>query len=253
MNTERLVSRVLSKLAPLKRIVFQPKLLQLAIRGHDISLYLGLRQPWLQRRGFRTVLDIGANTGQFAVLARAAFPEATIHCFEPLPDCFSQLQRRIASLQNVILHNVALGERDGMSSMVRNPYSPSSSLLEMAPSHVQAFPYSAGGERLPVSVLTLDAALAGQRIEEPVLMKIDVQGTEDRVISGGRSILARVAVAIVETSFEPLYKGQLLFDSVLEMMRALHFSYHGNLGQLRSPEDGRVLQCDAIFVRPSEG
>src|SRR2546421_11011514 len=101
MNTERLVPRVLSKLAPLKRIVLQPELLKLAFRGHDISLYLGLRQPWLQRRGFRTVVDIGANTGQFALPARAAFPRATLHCFEPLPDCFSQLQQRLARLKNV--------------------------------------------------------------------------------------------------------------------------------------------------------
>ena len=249
MNTESLVPRVRNKLAWLKQIVFEPKLLKLALRGYNVSLYLGLRQPWMQRLGFRSVLDIGANAGQFALPARAAFPSATLHCFEPLPDCFSELQKRLAGLQNVILHNVALGERSGSGDMIRNPFSPSSSLLEMAPAHVRAFPFTAGGEPLRVSLSTLDAELAGQHVEEPMLVKIDVQGTEDRVIAGGLSVLCRAAVAIVETSFEPLYKGQLLFHEIQDVMRGIGFSYHGNLAQLRSPEDGRILQGDAIFVR----
>ena len=98
----------------------------------------------------------------------------------------------------MILHNVALGERSGSGDMIRNPFSPSSSLLEMTPAHVRAFPFTAGGEPLPVSLSTLDAELAGQHVEEPMLVKIDVQGTEDRVIAGGRSVLGRAAVAIVE-------------------------------------------------------
>jgi FkbM family methyltransferase len=248
VNTEKVVARVLSRLAPLKRAVLEPTVWKLALGGHNVSLYLGLRQPWLQRLGVRTVVDIGANIGQFALVARAAFPHATLHCFEPLPDCFQQLQKHLGKRPGVILHNVALGARAETRAMIRNPYSPSSSLLEMAPSHVRAFPFTAGGERVPVSVSTLDAELAGQGIEEPVLLKIDVQGTEDRVIAGGRSILTRTAVAIIETSFEPLYAGQLLFDEIQEVMRGLRFSYRGNLGQLNSPEDGRVLQCDAVFV-----
>jgi hypothetical protein len=46
-----------------------------------------------------------------------------------------------------------------------------------------------------------------------------------------------------------LYEGQVLFDGIDELMRGLGFLYHGSLAQLSSPEDGRVLQCDAIFVR----
>jgi len=47
------------------------------------------------------------------------------------------------------------------------------------------FRSTAGGEQLPVAVSTLDEELAGQAVDEPVLVKIDVQGTEDRVIAGG--------------------------------------------------------------------
>jgi len=43
MNTEKLVPRVRNRLASLKRLAFEPKLLSLALRGYDTSLYLGLR------------------------------------------------------------------------------------------------------------------------------------------------------------------------------------------------------------------
>src|SRR5206468_6331662 len=120
---------------------------------------------------------------------------------------------------------------------------------DIAPSHVQAFPFTAGGDRVAIGVTTLDAMFDEHPLCEPLLVKIDVQGVEDRVIAGGQETLRRTAVAIVEMSFETLYEGQPLFDTVYGMMKELGFSYRGNLGQLASPEDGRLLQCDAVFVR----
>lgn len=248
-NTDKFFPRLLSKLRLSRRFLLRPDVLRIALGGHNIGLYLGLRQPWLQRFRFRTVVDIGANVGQFALLARKAFSGAALHCFEPLPDCFAELSKRLGQTAGVTLHNVALAEHDGEETMTRNPYSPSSSLLEMAASHVKAFPFTAGGNPLRVSVLTLDEALDRYTIDQPLLVKIDVQGAEDRVIAGGQSVLARAAVVIVETSFEALYKEQALFGDIHAAMRALGFTYHGNIDQLASPDDGRVLQGDAVFVR----
>jgi len=250
LNTEKLLPRLLSKLDLSRRLLLlRPDVLRVALGGQNVALYLGLRQPWLQRYQFRTVVDVGANVGQFALLARKAFPGAALHCFEPLPDCFAELGRRLGETKGVTLHNFALAEHDGVQPMTRNPYSPSSSLLEMTPSHVTAFPFTAGGDPVKVSVSTLDGALDGYAVDEPILVKIDVQGAEDRVIAGGQSVLARATVAIVETSFEVLYRGQALFGEIHASMRRLGFTYHGNLDQLTSPDDGRVLQGDAVFVR----
>lgn len=249
MNTVRLIPRLLSRLAPLVRQLARPELLSLALHGQSVTMYMCLRQPWLQRQRFRTILDVGANEGQFARVARMAFQQATLHCFEPLPDCFARLQSRFANVERVSLYNVALADRVETSSILRNPYSPSSSLLEMTPSHVEAFPFTVGGDARPVSVSTLDTVLAGESLDEPLLVKIDVQGAEDRVIAGGRAIIGRARVVIVETSFEHLYKDQVLFHVIHDTMRRLGFSYHGNLDQLSSPKDGRILQGDAIFVR----
>jgi len=119
----------------------------------------------------------------------------------------------------------------------------------MGATHVREFPFTSGGTHIPITVSTLDAEFEILPIDEPLLVKIDVQGFEDRVISGGRSTLGRAAVVIVESSFEHLYDGQVLFDEINDAMRRIGFCYRGNMAQLRSPDDGRVLQCDAIFVR----
>lgn len=57
------------------------------------------------------ILDIGANVGGFAAWALGRWPGCEIHCYEPLPDNFSLLQRNLAKLnaRSVHLHNFAIG------------------------------------------------------------------------------------------------------------------------------------------------
>jgi FkbM family methyltransferase len=249
MTAEKLRTRVLVKLARLARRAFQAGVFSVAVRGGDVHTYLALRQKWWRRAGIRTVVDIGANVGQFAEAARCAFPQAILHCFEPLPWCFVRLSRRFAGARGVLLYNTALADKPGTSTMIQSPFSPSSSLRSMGPTHVREFPWTAGGDQLAVRVSTLDDALADAPLVGPLLLKIDVQGTEDLVLAGGGATLARAAVVIIETSFEPLYEGQPLFGHIYRLMCAGGFEYRGSLGQLISPRDGRVLQADSVFVR----
>src|SRR5262245_31567665 len=70
-------------------------------------------------RDVRTILDVGANAGQFAALARKVFPDAAIHCFEPQPDAFRALEAWCArdGGGRAKAYNVALGEREGTVEM----------------------------------------------------------------------------------------------------------------------------------------
>jgi FkbM family methyltransferase len=249
MSTEKIGARILAKVTALVHAAFQPGVLSVAVRGGDVHTYLALRQKWWLRRGIRTVVDVGANVGQFAEASRRAFPQAIMYCFEPLPDCFAKLSRRFGGARGVVLHNMALADRPGTSMMVRSSFSPSSSLRDMDPTHVREFPWTAGGDQLAVRVSTLDEALREVQLAPPLLVKIDVQGTEDLVITGGRATLAQAALVIIETSFERLYRGQPLFHDIYHLMCSEGFEYQGNLGQLISPQDGRVLQADSVFVR----
>ena len=51
-------------------------------------LKLQEHRKWLQAANIRTVVDVGANAGQFSSAIRCFVPEAQIYAFEPLPDCY---------------------------------------------------------------------------------------------------------------------------------------------------------------------
>lgn len=205
-------------------------------------------ERWLRRMGFRTVLDVGANTGQFVGEARKIAPDAFIYSFEPLRECFEALRDGRRDDPRFKAFHVALGEEPGEVTMHRNDYSQSSSLLPMAELHKRAFPETRNSTPEKVEVKRLDDVAAEFRIERPMLLKIDVQGFEAKVIAGAAETLKQADVIIVETGVEALYEGQALFDDVYRMLYDRGFRYRGNHNQLLSPDDGRVLQADAFFT-----
>jgi FkbM family methyltransferase len=111
--------------------------------------------------------DIGANLGLHTVsLSRAA---KTVHAFEPNPLLLPALRRTLAHHANVILHECALGERNGTISLLAGE---DHSMAQVA-----------AGSDLPIR--RLDDVLAG-----PVdFIKIDVEGYEVNVFRGAERIL----------------------------------------------------------------
>ena len=209
----------------------------------------GDNRAWFEQLRCRTVVDVGASVGDFSALALQAFPESTVHAFEPLAECQGKLRERFAGDARVRVHAMALGAQRGDRPLLRSAFGPSSSLLPMADAHVRNFPFTRDVTPEPVRVERLDDVLEAAEIREPLCIKLDVQGYEGEVIEGGRATLARAAVLIVEMSLEPLYQGQPLFDAVYRKLHDLGFEYAGNLAQLLSPDDGHVLQVDAVFRR----
>jgi hypothetical protein len=81
-----------------------------------------------------------------------------------------------------------------------------------------------------------------------LLLKIDVQGFEDRVIRGGRKTIAQAEAVIVEVQNAYLYDGQPTFRDIFMELDALGFAFSGVLDQ-HTGTDGRVLYYDAIFLK----
>jgi len=130
----------------------------------------------------------------------------------------------------------------------RNEYSPSSSVLPIADLHKQNYPFTAKEHLTKVRSARLDDIAKDLKIEDNLLIKIDVQGFEDKVIAGGRNIMRRATILILETSFQPLYIGQPLFEDIYDSLKQ-DFRYMGSLSQSQSQIDGSVLQEDSIFVK----
>jgi len=230
-------------------LVEHPRLIGMIPRGVHAGEFINLDVPWIKQAGIRTVLDIGANTGQFAGAAHAVLPNARIYSFEPLTDCYEELIHRFSGERNFQAFNVALGCDEGRTTFYRNSFTKSSSILPMLDLHRGAFPWTAPASATTVELRRLDSFWDELRLQPEVLVKIDTQGYEDRVILGGERIICTAKYVFVETSFEPLYEAQASFETIYDAMTNRGFRYAGNIDQLESPGDGRILQADALFVR----
>ena len=204
---------------------------------------------WLRDYGFRSIIDIGANEGQFSDKMRSLFPKATIYAFEPLPTVFAKLTSNFAGDAEFIGYNLGLGDQAEELQFWENEYTPSSSFLNLADAHKSHFEDAIESRKVTVGVDTLDHVFGGVKTELPLLIKIDVQGFEDRVIRGGIQTLQKASVIICELSFVELYKGQPLFADTFTAFSNLGFVYAGSIEQLRSPEKNQILQADGIFIK----
>ena len=83
-------------------------------------------------------------------------------------------------------------------------------------------------------------------MEGGILVKIDVQGYEDRVVQGGKEILRRTTTCILEINLDTLYQDQADFKDLVSKLYDLGFVYSGNLEQVYA-EDGHVIFFDAVF------
>lgn len=206
----------------------------------------------LRTMPIKTVIDVGANTGQFARKISGFFPNAKLYCFEPLPEPFNALSAWAKTQQGrVVPFNLAIGEKAGEAEMfLHEEHTPSSSLLATTKLTEQYYPFTKGQKRIPVKQTTLDAAFNEVRAElsSELLIKLDVQGYEDRVIAGGCNTFAKASACILEVSLDTLYEGQADFKELLMKLDRLGFRYVGNLDQAYG-EDGHCIYLDAVFLK----
>ena len=213
------------------------------------AIEIELNSPWVQASGFRSIIDVGANVGQFATFARGAFPSAAIYSVEPLPACAATLRQKFAGDTRFEAFECALGDAPAEVEMFQNDFTPSSSLLRMGETHRESFPFTARSSAVKVRVRTLDELFEGREIAAPLLLKVDVQGYESKVLAGGPRILAQAKLLVIEMSLEKLYEDEPLFDQLYRQVHAAGFSMRGMIDSLRRPSDRKPLQLDVLFER----
>ena len=196
----------------------------------------------------RTVIDAGANKGQFAALALELFPCATIYAFEPLSRPYARLVAWSRGETRLISHRLALGAVAGVAAMNVAARDDSSSLLPITGRQTALFPGTGKIGEETVTVTRLDAVLRLEQLAAPTLLKIDVQGSELAVLEGAGALLAGIDLVFVECSFVELYRGQALGDEVSAYLEGAGFS-EAAVWNLVRDEAGRPIQADVLFRR----
>ena len=193
-----------------------------------------------------TLLDVGANKGQFSTAVRGLLPSTEIHAFEPLPEAAERFSAVFQGDAATHLYRVALGPENGAHTFHVTDRDDSSSLLE--PSDKQMAAYGVVTSKLiVVEVKTLGSILDIEVLTRPVLLKIDVQGSELGVLKG-ISNLEGIDYIYIELSFVELYKDQSLFEDVRENLAARGFALRGVVNPSITQAYGPT-QADCLFVR----
>lgn len=195
-----------------------------------------------------TLLDAGANKGQFSLAFRALRPGGQIIGFEPLPAAADVYEELFPPDGRTRLQRVALASSDGTAKFYVADRADSSSLLRPGTGQERAFGVR-GATTIEVPVRRLDACVDFAGLAHPILLKVDVQGGELGVFQGCDA-LAEVDFIYVELSFIELYEGQPLFQDVTDYLNSRGFTIAGIFNQVVTAEFGPT-QVDALFKRAS--
>lgn len=214
------------------------------------------RTPFVRRvaqtmasRDLDTLLDVGANVGQYAALVRAAGFDGRIVSLEPLPDAFARLQRRMGSNPSWSGRQVAAGATPGRAAIHVSANSYSSSMLAVTDLHLTTDPASRILRDLDVEVVTIADVVRSEGIDPArALLKIDTQGFESAALDGAGALLDAFAGIQLELSYDELYAGQATATELVERL-AGHGLTPWTWDAGISGADGRLLQSDTLFVR----
>ena len=229
--------------------ILHPDMIKAKIKGVSYDMYKEVGK--LKSIGIKpnTVIDVGANIGEYSLAVNEILCVDEIYAFEPLSYAFKKIEQLSTKIPGLYVFNVAVGMEKKKCVMYENEYGATSSLLPISEELVSAFPLAAKTKKISVEMNTLNDVFLSKKLKGPVLLKIDVQGYEEKVLYGATDILKYVDYIQIELSFTELYVGQLLFSEMKEIIESFGFNFNGQIGEIRDDNTGKLLQIDAIFMK----
>jgi len=201
-------------------------------------------------RGVDTILDVGANIGQYGSGIQASGFHGRIISCEPLPDAYAQLEHRAARSPLWTALRTAVGAENGTVEVNVSANSYSSSVLQLTNACLEAAPKSRVVSTVQAPLTTVQDLVATQDITpRRALLKVDTQGYEAAVLDGAGDELKEFAAVQLELSLVALYEGQALFYELDERLRKTGFELFSVESGFCDPTSGRMLQCDGLYIR----
>jgi FkbM family methyltransferase len=158
------------------------------------------------------VADIGANIGNHAIFFSHVCKASKVHAFEPQSVAFKILERNaeVNNLENIEAHNVAIGAKNGFARLTRFTQT------NMGGSEF------AEAESGPYIVRTLDSF----ELERLDFIKLDVEGSQSRVLAGGAETIT-MHKPLIWAEIRPSDAGDVIFDE----FKALGYRVEKALGK----------------------
>ena len=185
-------------------------------------------------------LDIGANTGQFAIEWRKIFPACKITSIEPNPHCEKGLKKI-----GVTYYQYGISDKIGELELIL----PKAKSNSKGASFYKEINFNSLPDteilKIKVPVTTLDNLFPNDIFD---VIKIDVQGAELDVINGGGITLAKSSYVIIEVSLTPYNEGAPLADVIVKRMEDFNFFIQDIVGR-HTNKFGNTIQLDLLFAK----
>ena len=225
--------------------------LAFAGRQHQYGEILALRR-FIAHFGVECVIDVGANTGQYANMLRKDVGfRGMILSFEPNPAVFETLEATAAADARWRTFNLALTDHDGRVTFNIMAASQFSSLNRPTD---ELEPIFAERNRIEQSVEVacrrLDSLLPELALspDAPMLLKMDTQGHDAAVCDGAGEALGRMVGVQTELAVRPLYAQAADYRAMIDRLAEAGFVpnaiFANNKGHFP-----RLVEMDGLFVR----
>ncbi|HAO08550.1 MAG TPA: hypothetical protein DCQ50_16590 [Chryseobacterium sp.] len=243
----------LYRIITLMRILFHPKggFGYLMNSSRSIASF-GLNQSLSQLiPHLKTIIDVGSNIGQYAYASNRFYPNARIYCFEPVSTCFHQLEKNTGKISAITSFNSALGDTNGQITFFENKHTHASSALKVSEYQKSTVPKTQIFRETNVNSVKLDDFVFPRTIEQPLLLKLDVQGYEKNVLEGAKHFLNKVDFILLETSFISMYNNEPLFGTMNTFLNQHGFYLVAPVGDF-SIHSGPIPQLDMLYQKAQQ-
>lgn len=162
------------------------------------------------------IIDCGSHIGMSILYFKSKYPDATIIGFEPNPDNFAILQKNLAenNITGVQLINVALSSSEGTAVLKTSkedtePWTWGDTIID-----------NLRGDDSVHRKVTVKTVKLSDYITQPVdFMKIDVEGSEQNILTDIQSKMSQIQKIALEFHDTPTGRAVNNFDTVVSLLQ----------------------------------
>ena len=202
----------------------------------------------LKSRGLncKSILDVGANRGDWSRMAKVIYPDAKFCLIEPQQEMEEDLKSFCNSAANSIYIMSGAGPvREKKYLTIWDDLAGSSFL----PKEDETLKNK--GKQRAIDMIDIDGIVGPDKFDFPELVKIDIQGFEIEALKGAGTLFGKTEAFILEVSLFSFsdVPGMPIFSDIVNFMLERDYVVYDFPGFSRRPLDGALAQCDICFVK----
>ncbi|MBI4116585.1 FkbM family methyltransferase [Candidatus Pacearchaeota archaeon] len=189
-----------------------------------------------------TYIDIGANRGDLIKICRKVFPECYVYAVEPIKEHCDNLKK----YPNITIFNCGLWNKNMKKIFYHTKKDDMESTL-LEPLMLDSNDVKSDIVREEIEVKRFDSLPV--KINRPCLVKLDVEGAEDRVLEGMGKMLNEVDFVLIEQIHIKKFSEKITTSKCIKILEDHGFTSFIQIGTTFYPS-GFPSKSDLLFLKP---